>query len=402
MNKPIQVLRNENITKPLFEIIENYDPNTFEKATTLYRKPSYQRTQQRDIAWRVALMDSILENYSIGGFSMSEWTDEKGNTFYNVEDGQTRFGAILSFWKGEIESSYGSFSHPRIRRAIENYQVHIIMQKKAGNHISNDIYFKALQKNFVLLQEGKQLSPYDRYITQFPDPMQHFEGAPLINYTITLVNHTFVHFFEGILRVKMCNRNDVYRKKVHEMISIVSGALFGCEYANNKYYAHLDIMMRVLSEDELNQGIEKLKTVLETITDAIQDYPREKSERLYDLFGKCQKFMGSMFCDLEENPEQNREEFKCIWKWFINTYRRHNNKKDRLWINNHIYRTLNDGEKRNTSVSDYRRRMHCVRAYYEVMKHNEIIHGESVLQDTSRYNNSDWGQFTDIEAEHNV
>ena len=152
------------------------------------------------------------------------------------------------------------------------------------------------------------------YITQFPDPAQNFTGAPLVNYTIQLVNTEFSNFFNHTLSVRMCNRHELHRKKVHEMIAIVSGALYGCSYAHSKYYSHLDIMNRTLSDEDLQKGIEKLRKVIETIQEAISEYERQPRERFYELFGKCQKFIGSMLCDLEDEPDQDFTKFKDVWK----------------------------------------------------------------------------------------
>ncbi len=365
MQRPEQILRQSHISTPLFQIGESYDRHNWQNATTVYRKPSYQRIKTRSKLWCKGVIDSILLGLSIGALHLSEWLDD-GGTFYNVEDGQTRLDAIMRFLEGTVESSFGKFADltNNMRRRFENYQLCIILQRKRNNTITDEEYFRTLNRNFGLLQEGTQLTPSDRYACQFPDPSVNFTGAQLVLYTINFVNVIFSDFFNNILRVQVSNRLAPMRSKIADMIAIVSSAIYGCQYAHGKYFPHMEIMYRVMTDEERAQGIQRLRSIINTITSALEVYPRQPHERIYSLFGKTKPFIGSMLCDLEENPDQNIQSFQQRWEWFINVSRRKSNIGQKSWIENNVYNTLSAANRRNNSRIDYLRRMQCVHVFY--------------------------------------
>lgn len=361
-----QVLQQTSQSIPLYEIYESYDRERWENAITRYRKPSYQRTQKRSNQWCASLIDSILCGKSIGAFHFSEWTDTTG-TYYNVEDGQTRLDAVMRFVEGNIESFHGTFENlsPEMRRRLDNYKICMILQRKKDNSITDQTYFKALNENFTLLNDnGRKLTSSDMFCCQFPDPSTEFSGAPLILYSIEFVNDIFQDFFETILNVQMTNRIENSRKKIDNLVAIVSGSIYGCAYAKGGYRNKVDILYEVVSDEVKQLGIRRLRTIFETFTYALAEYPRQSRERLYDLFGKPKKFIGAMLCDLEGNPNQDLQAFKEMWKWFINESRRRQNNGEVNWVENNVYRTLSAANRRNTSRIDFHRRMQCVHVFY--------------------------------------
>ena len=82
------------------------------------------------------------------------------------------------------------------------------------------------------------------------------------------------------------------------------------------------------------------------------------------MFGKTKQFIGSMLCDLEENPDQDIQSFQQLWTWFINESRRRHNTGQKNWIENNVYNTLSTANRRNTSRRDYLRRMQCVHVFH--------------------------------------
>lgn len=363
MQSQILMQRLEQV--PLFQIYESYDRHNWDDADTIYRKPSYQRTQSRDKEWCKGIIDSILRNNSIGAFHFSEWTNTSG-TFYNIEDGQTRLDAVMRFVEGTVESSFGHFDllNPQMRRRFENYQVCIILQRKRNNSITDEEYFSALNKNFTLLQDGKSLTSSDSFACQFPDPAANFAGAQLVLYTIDIVNNIFHNFFNTVLDVQMSNRIERSRKKIDDMISIVSGAIHGCDYATGGYRSKVEILFNTVTDEEMALGIWRMRTIINTIMTALDEYPRQPRERLFSMFGKPKQFWGSMLCDLEGNPDQDIQSFQQLWKNFINESRRRHNTGQKNWIENNVYNTLSTANRRNTSRIDYLRRMQCVHVFH--------------------------------------
>ena len=58
----------------LSQILPHYDGTNFENATSLYRKPSYQRALRKSNEWCIKLIESIIKGYTTGSITMSEWT----------------------------------------------------------------------------------------------------------------------------------------------------------------------------------------------------------------------------------------------------------------------------------------------------------------------------------------
>ena len=84
--EPIIICKNDSI--PIGDIISNYDPNKYDKATTKYRKPSYQRALKKSSEWCISLIESILDGLSIGSITMSKWNVVK-------KDGDNIYSEIL-------------------------------------------------------------------------------------------------------------------------------------------------------------------------------------------------------------------------------------------------------------------------------------------------------------------
>ena len=122
-------------------------------------------------------------------------------TYFNIEDGQTRLDAYQRFRNGDFTTRYGNYED--VSQKFDNYQHSVIMLRKVNALISDTDYFKALQENFSLLQEGTPLSTSDRYWAWFKNDDHNFAGSPIVNYTVELVNEheTFSEYFTTILGV---------------------------------------------------------------------------------------------------------------------------------------------------------------------------------------------------------
>ena len=127
LSNPIIV--SEPTTLTIGDILRSYDGPAFEKATTTYRKPSYQRAFKQSAAWCRRLCESVLKGWNIGCIIISEWTKlyqlgengEQGvEKFFNIEDGQTRMDALFRFKNGEFVTSYGGYNSLKSR--FESYK----------------------------------------------------------------------------------------------------------------------------------------------------------------------------------------------------------------------------------------------------------------------------------------
>lgn len=366
-NSKLLKQRHEHIA--LYQVLDNYDP-TYENKKVQYRKPSYQRTQRRSNAWCIALVDSVFKGFSIGTLHMSEWSNES-SIYYHIEDGATRLDALLRFKNNEFACMYGTFDELTTEQTIEFrcYQLSVLMQQRYNNSVCFDAYFSALNHNFSLLQDGNPLNSNDRYCAHFPDSENNFHGSQLILYTLDLVNRRFSNFFGEKLRVSMCNRDKTKRKRTSDLVNFISAFLFGSQHGHGGFYKHVPLLENILDEEELAEGIQRLQIITDTIIVALTKYPRQNRERIYSIFGKLGKYVGSMLVDLEDRPDQSIDDFQSLWVFFINESRRKYNQGHKTWDNDEVYATLTMGQRRNNNRSDYRCRLHCIHAYVALNKH---------------------------------
>ena len=174
LDLPKKILTRYPTICPIGTILEDIDLEKFEKASTKYRKPSYQRMMSKSVEWQVKLIESILEGNTIGPLTLSKWSHcqllEHGETdydeYYNIEDGQCRLSAMLNFKNGNITTKYGNYENMKIKIAFDTTTLSLEMLDKANSRIRDSEYLTALCNNFQLLQEGSPLTASDRFWAQ--------------------------------------------------------------------------------------------------------------------------------------------------------------------------------------------------------------------------------------------
>ena len=366
---PAPILRNSPKTFTLGYILDSYDPDSYEKATTLFRKPPYQRVLSKDTEWCKSLVDSILSGKSIGAIHLSKWVnhflDEDGqpdaDEFFNMEDGQTRMDACMRFRNGEFESEWGPFTDPEIAVRFNCYQVPSVLIEKAHNRIKDSIYFCELNKNFSALQDSTALTPSDRYLSQRASPGHKFQGAPLVNITIELAS-TFSGELKEFCGIRTLDRESL-SKKLAFIVALVSGSL-DLRLANMSYYAHVPTLYDPIPDDQKRHITTILTQIFGTIQLALNIKPRVKSEHI-SVYANLPSFIGPMLADRHKNPEESPETFTRRWAMCINDSRSAKEDGDKEWLRNNVYMDLGDGIIRNCKKDDLEAKMSAVRTHYQ-------------------------------------
>ncbi len=371
---PVPVLRNSPETFTLKEILDSYDPDTFEKATTLFRKPPYQRTLKKPVEWCKALVNSILCGKSIGSIHLSKWVthflDEDGqpssDEYYNMEDGQTRMDACMRFRMGEFDSAWGPFTAPEIAVRFNSYRVATVLIQKAHNRVKDCIYFRALNENFSDLQESTSLTASDRYLSQKACVEHNFEGSSLVNITLELARTQLSEYMKEYCAVRSLDR-DTLSKRLAYMIAIVSGSLDPA-LANLSYYSHVPYLNNTPDdtswEDKKTEIVATLKQVFRAIRLALEIKPRVKSEHI-SAYCNLPNYLGPMLTDRSVYPEESTETFKRRWAMCINDCRTAKEDGDKDWLRQNVYKNLADGVIRNCKKEDLESKMIAVRNYYQ-------------------------------------
>lgn len=359
---------------PLSEILSDIDLENYEKATTTYRKPCYQRGKKGSNLWRKALVESVIKGKSIGSLHLSEWCkmryegDESyTEKFYNIEDGQTRLNSLLEFKEGKFDTEFGNYDDENIREIFNSYQVPIVMLSKKNSRVRDSDYFRELNDNFSSLQESTSLTASDRYWAWSESIESNFAGSPLVNLTVNLVkDERFKDLFQDYMKVKNMERRDnSSRQQLANMVGLVSGAWKGAEYANSTYFTHVPVIQTPITQEDK----ERIETVLLDIQLIIGNSLKKKckyyGEHLGAMFKTTQKFTGSMMMDLEgKSDEEKVNVFEC-WEAFINEYRKRKEKNIEIrWLNEEVYMDLCDGHRRNCNKDDFEVRLEAVKAWW--------------------------------------
>ena len=367
----------------LGDILKDFDAVNFEKATSKFRKPSYQRGIKKSTAWNQALVCSILEGKAIGGVVLSKWSrailDADNNPsyeeYYNIEDGGTRLGALKKFYDGDFETVYGDIKKEDVKKCFLDYRVAVELLEKASPTKRDSKYFQELCQNFSLLQEGTPLTASDRYAANVADPEFNFAGSPIVNFTIDQI-HRYDQYKScfGLFDVGPRGTN---RKKLAASIALISGMIFGPIFANTQYFLHVPILYKELSPDAKTKFTIVKQLIIQTIKNIEKELPRWSNERFTGYFANCAKFTGSMIADIHDQYSneivQNDDfktfaaEFNARWTSIVNQWRRRvQNDRTRAdeWLETTVYHNLDTANKRNCLEANLRQRMFAVRQWF--------------------------------------
>lgn len=382
---PEHILNKTAVVYLLGDILKEFDPANYEKATSKFRKPSYQRGIKKSGDWNKSLVRSVLEGKAIGGVVMSKWTravlDSDNNPtyeeYFNIEDAGTRLGALKKFYDGDFETKYGGIENDEVRKRFMDYRVAVELLEKSSPTKRDKIYFQELCTNFSLLQEGTPLTASDRYASNVSDPQFNYDGSPIVNFAIEQI-HMHDHYKScfGLFDVSPRGAN---RKKLAASVALVSGMLFGPKFANSQYFLHIPILSRPLDEASKTKFTIVKQLIVQTIACVEEELAKWSNERFTGYFANCAKFTGSMIADIHDeypdviNQDNNFKtfagEFNKRWTTLINQWRfRVQSDRARAdeWLETTVYHDLDTANKRNCLEENLKQRMLAVRSWCDI------------------------------------
>ena len=381
--QPLFTIKNHSIR--LIDILSEYDPDKWEKATSKYRKPRYQRyprgKSKEDIEWCKELVKTVLFQGIIGGIVMSKHNKivisdgvPYNEEWYNIEDGQTRLDALLRFRNDEFKTEYGDYQY--VKDTFDNYHISVIIAEKADQRTSEDVYFKELVTNFDKLQRSKPLSNADRYYAHIQeyriidDSKQIiYAGSPIVNYTIELVEK-YKKSFSTIFGLKMISGEDGWmRKKIQEIVGLISGMIWGPEYLNGKFMNHMPILFEEITDEQKSTCDEYIQQIFKVAENAFGVLPKIKGEHSSSYF-TIANLSSLIVLDCCNNQHKEDDAFQMRWLSLLNTYRK--KKKDgeydnnfKEWLIENVYFNLNAGHQRNCMAVDIEARLKAVNEWYD-------------------------------------
>ena len=380
---PERILSKTADVKLLGDILAEFNPDDYAKATTKYRKPSYQRGLNKSTVWNQSLVCSVLEGKAIGGVVMSKWEKAELNDqneptytkYFNIEDGGTRLGALKKFYDGKFTTEYGDIENEDVKKTFNNYRVAVELLEKTNDSTRDSRYFKELCTNFSLLQEGTPLTASDRYAAWAADEEFKFEGSPIVNFTIEQVDQN--NIYENCFGLKNIDPRGKGRKNLAKGVALISGMFFGPQYANAQYFLHVPILNATLSVDAKTKFFIVSNLIAKVIKHIQIKLPRWSNERFTGIFQNTAKFTGAMIADIydaypnqipqDDNFNTFANEYKERWTKLINTWRSQiqtiSRAKADEWLETVVYKDLDTANKRNSLEENLRQRMLAVRQW---------------------------------------
>lgn len=380
---PERILSKTADVRLLGDILAEFNPDDYAKAKTKYRKPSYQRGLNKSTVWNQSLVCSVLEGKAIGGVVMSKWEKAELNDqneptytkYFNIEDGGTRLGALKKFYDGKFTTEYGDIDNEDVKKAFNDYRVAVELLEKTNASTRDSRYFRELCNNFSLLQEGTPLTASDRYAAWAADKEFTFEGSPIVNFTIEQVGTD--SDYEECFGLKNIDPRGKGRKNLAKGVALISGMLFGPQYANAQYFLHVPILNTPLTDEAKIKFKIISQLIIQFIKHVQTKLPRWPNERFTGIFQNSAKFTGSMIADIYNAYPDNITQdvhfntfavaFKQRWTKLINTWRSKIQTQNRCkadeWLETIVYKDLDTANKRNSLEENLRRRMFAVRQW---------------------------------------
>ena len=126
----------EQTTRSLISLVspDQFDPSDRTGSDKSIRVPDHQRHPSWPQANKERLVDSVMSNYTIGQITLTKHNDltNDGDEYFNVQDGQTRMGALQEFVAGQFPWNGKLYSEPTAdeRARFNNYVVQLDIFKK--------------------------------------------------------------------------------------------------------------------------------------------------------------------------------------------------------------------------------------------------------------------------------
>lgn len=177
MYSPTMPIIREQTTRALINVIspERFDPDDRTGSDKLIRVPEHQRHPSWLQENKERLVDSVMLNYPIGQITLTKHNQSDGEEYFNVQDGQTRMGALQEFvmdkfpWNGKLYSELTADE----RAGFNNYTIQVDIFKKERS-MSQAHFDLIICEIFERLNSGKPLSDNDKYWNRKETPVMKY------------------------------------------------------------------------------------------------------------------------------------------------------------------------------------------------------------------------------------
>jgi hypothetical protein len=173
MASPSTSVIREHTSRSLLSLIspDQFDPNDRVGSQKTYRVPEHQRYPSWSQANKERLVDSVMADWIIGQITLTKHNEPGGEEYFNVQDGQTRMGALQEFvmdefpWNGKLYSEMTAEERAR----FNNYTVQLDIFKKERTMSQTD-FNRVICEIFERLNSGKPLTDNDKYWNRSDTP----------------------------------------------------------------------------------------------------------------------------------------------------------------------------------------------------------------------------------------
>ena len=341
----------EQTTRSLISIVspQRFDPTDRVGSDKLIRVPEHQRHPSWPQANKERLVDSVMSNYPIGQITMTKHNDINGEEYFNVQDGQTRMGALQEFvmdqfpWKGRLYSEMTADE----RAGFNNFVIQVDIFKK--ERIMHQTEFDGIIcEIFERLNSGKPLTDNDKYWNRKDTP-----AMKLLNQLRCSAE------FGPLIRKYMWSNlgGGKGRSGLNHFIGLILGLINQRAMCISTSFMHngTTLMETVVDADGERRVTDFLRWYFGLLTDVFQFAGWSVKRNFGKLSGVC----GMIAVDWINCPVVARGHYE-MWKKYVEL------QYSRMNFERRLFADLPNGHARNVTESAINARLCKVNELYEV------------------------------------
>ena len=342
-----------------------FDYNNRRDSSYKYRVPLHQRYNDWKPKKISKLIDSVMNNYSLGGFIASKHIEDNID-YYDIEDGQSRLSVLQQFYNDEkfwiTTDDNGEERKYKFSELDKSYQDKF-KRYKFCIEILHNFEKDDIHELFERLQEGVPLKDKDHY--------WNLKDKNLVKYSLELVEEDY--WIDEYMGTDKKPINDKHRDRLPDVCAIVSsishmvikndkitGNIITPSFRTQRDYIDLEITDS--NKSDIKRFLDYYNIIIKTIYQG-----REGANKR--TFYKAAKDLGLILCEWLQTVktisplDKTKSEQTYIDKWVkVISYDLDNDNfmggSKRLWDG------LRSQEKQNTSDDCLIKRLNKVNEWY--------------------------------------
>jgi hypothetical protein len=337
--------RNNNGEFSLFNC-DNRVGNTYK-----YRIPIHQRYYKWKPEKVSKLIDSVMNNYPIGGIIVSKHIKDN-KEYYDIEDGQSRLSILQKFYDDKItwknENNHGILYSELDDSYKDEFKSYMISVEILENFNDSEIH-----DLFERLQEGEPLKDKDLYWNR--------SDTKFVKFALELIKKPYWNAeYMGTLK----SITDTHRDRLPDVCALISAFTKDeNRHITPSFRKHCNSFDKPITS-QIESNIKNFLEYYNSIIKGIYELP-ENSDRRMRPFYNVAKDLGMVLIEWLDNPDMhdNDNDIKLLkTKWIkVISYDMNNNNfmrgKKNLWNG------LSSGDKQNTNDSSLRARVERIDDY---------------------------------------